>query len=273
MIEVRSLTKRYRDLVAVEDLSFTVRKGEIIGFLGPNGAGKSTTMRILTGFLPATSGTATVAGFDVFEEPLEVKRRIGYLPENPPVYADMTPRAYLRFCAGLKRLARPSMRGEIERVAHLARIEEVMDRVIGNLSKGFRQRVGLAQALLGDPEVLVLDEPTVGLDPLQIREVRELVRGLADRHTVILSTHILPEVAMTCQKILVMNQGRLVDFDTVDGLIAKHLPGRTVTLEDIAFLEEIYGKLVSAPGAPPLGSSSPTGPAGAPAGPPPVATA
>jgi ABC-2 type transport system ATP-binding protein len=228
-----------------------VEKGEIIGFLGPNGAGKSTTMRILTGFLPATAGTAKVAGFDVFEEPLEVKRRIGYLPENPPVYTDMTARAYLAFVAGLKKLPRAEARREIERVAHLAKVEDVMDRVIGNLSKGYRQRVGLAQALLGDPEVLILDEPTVGLDPLQIREVRELVKTLAGRHTVILSTHILPEVAMTCQKVLVINQGRLVDYDTLDGLIAKHLPGRRVTLDDIAFLEEIYGKLIS-PTSPPV---------------------
>src|SRR6266540_584402 len=202
MIEVSHLTKRFRDRVAVQDLSFTVQKGEVVGFLGPNGAGKTTTMRILGGFIPATSGTVKVAGFDVFEEPLEVKRRIGYLPEYPPVYADLTPRAYLAFCAGLKKLARGRVRGEIERVAHLARIEDVLDRVTGNLSKGYRQRVGLAQALLGDPEVLILDEPTVGLDPLQIREVRELVKGLAGKHTLVLSTHILPQVAMTCQKVL-----------------------------------------------------------------------
>jgi ABC-2 type transport system ATP-binding protein len=249
MIEVQNLTKRYRDLVAVDGLSFRVEKGEVVGFLGPNGAGKSTTMRILTGFLPATSGSATVAGFDVFEEPLEVKRRIGYLPENPPVYPDLTPVEYLRFCAGLKGLPRRAVAGEIERVAQLARLEGVMDRLTGSLSKGYRQRLGLAQALLGDPEVLILDEPTVGLDPLQIREVRELVKSLAGRHTVILSTHILPEVAMTCQKVLVVSRGRLVDFDTLDGLIEKHLPGRQVTLEDITFLEEIYSKLVEGPAA------------------------
>ena len=255
MIEVSGLTKRFRDRLAVDDLSFTVQKGEVIGFLGPNGAGKSTTLRMLTGFLPATSGTARVAGFDVFEEPLEVKRRIGYLPENPPVYLDLTPRAYLAFCAGLKKLPRKDVKGEIERVAHLARIEDVLDRVTGNLSKGYRQRVGLAQALLGDPEVLILDEPTVGLDPLQIREVRELVKSLAGRHTLILSTHILSEVAMTCQKVLVLSGGHLVDFDTLDGLIAKHLPGRRVTLDDFAFLEEIYGKLIAPPAsaeAPPI---------------------
>jgi ABC-2 type transport system ATP-binding protein len=257
MIEVSHLSKRYRDIVAVDDLSFTVGRGEIVGFLGPNGAGKTTTMRILTGFIPASEGTVKVAGFDVFEEPLEVKRRIGYLPENPPVHDAMTARSYLRFCAELKALSRAALRSEIDRVASLTGVSGVMDRVIGNLSKGFRQRVGLAQALLGSPEVLVLDEPTVGLDPLQIRETRELVKGLAGKHTVILSTHILPEVAMTCQKILVVNRGRLVDFDTVDGLIARHLPGRRVTLEDIAFLEEIYGKLVSAPAASPLPEAAP----------------
>jgi ABC-2 type transport system ATP-binding protein len=257
MIEVEHLTKRYRDTPAVDDLSFSVAKGEVIGFLGPNGAGKSTTMRILTGFVPATSGSVKVAGFDVFEHPLEVKRRVGYLPEQPPVYADLTPRAYLEFCAGLKDLPRRAVKGEIERVAHQAGIEGVLGRVTGNLSKGYRQRVGLAQALLGDPEVLVLDEPTVGLDPLQIREVRELVRGLAGKHTVILSTHILPEVAMTCEKVLVIHRGRLVDFDTLDGLIAKHLPGRRVTLEDIAFLEEVYGKLVNAPAPAPGATPAP----------------
>jgi len=247
MIEVTDLTKRYRDLVAVDRLSFTVGKGEIVGFLGPNGAGKSTTMRILTGFLPATSGVARVAGFDVFEEPLEAKRRIGYLPEHPPVYADLTVRSYLRFCADLKAVPRQRLRDEIDRVAVRTGVDGVMDRLIGNLSKGFKQRVGLAQALLGDPEVLVLDEPTVGLDPLQIREVRELVKGLAGKHTVILSTHVLPEVALTCEKVLVIDQGRLVDYDTVAGLVAKHLPGRSVTLEDMAFLEEIYSKLVHPP--------------------------
>jgi ABC-2 type transport system ATP-binding protein len=252
MIEVKNLTKRYRDLLAVEDLSFTVQKGEIVGFLGPNGAGKSTTMKILTGFMPASAGTAKVAGFDVFENPLEVKRRVGYLPETPPVYVDMTVAAYLKFCADLKQVEKKVVAVEIERVANLTGVTEVMDRVIGNLSKGFRQRVGLAQALLNDPEVLILDEPTVGLDPLQIREVRSLIKKLAGKHTVILSTHILPEVAMTCQKVLVIHRGKLVDYDTLEGLIAKHLPGRRVTLDDIAFLEEIYGKLVNAPALKPI---------------------
>jgi ABC-2 type transport system ATP-binding protein len=252
MIEVTNLTKRYRELTAVEDLSFTVQKGEIVGFLGPNGAGKSTTMKILTGFIPASSGTAKVAGFDVFESPLEVKRRVGYLPENPPVYTDMTVYAYLKFAAELKGVPRKTIKGEIERVANLTNVSGVMDRVIANLSKGFKQRVGLSQALINDPEVLILDEPTVGLDPIQIREVRELIKSLAGKHTVILSTHILSEVAMTCPKVLVVNRGKLVAYDTLEALIAQHLPGRQVTLDDIAFLDEIYGKLVSGPAASPV---------------------
>jgi ABC-2 type transport system ATP-binding protein len=249
MIEVQGLTKRYRDLTAVDGLTFTVGKGEIVGFLGPNGAGKSTTMRILAGYLPATAGTATVAGFDVFEAPLEVKRRVGYLPEQPPVYADLTVRSQLRFAAALKGVPRRGVAAEIDRVAARAGLEDVLGRTVGNLSKGYRQRVGLAQALVGDPPVLVLDEPTVGLDPLQIREVRALVRSLAGDHTVILSTHVLSEVALTCQKVLVVSRGRLVDYDTLEGLVARHLPGRTITLEDVAFLEEIYGRLLAPPGA------------------------
>ncbi len=250
MIEVSHLTKRYRDLVAVDDLSFTVQKGEIVGFLGPNGAGKSTTMRILTGFVPASEGTAKVAGFDVFEDPLEVKRRIGYLPENPPVHDAMTAKAYLKFCAALKGLPKRAIPGEIERVATLTAVDlGPLTASSATCPRGTSSGWASPRRCSASPEVLVLDEPTVGLDPLQIREVRELVKGLAGKHTVILSTHILPEVAMTCQKVLVINRGRLVDFDTLDGLIAKHLPGRRVTLDDIAFLEEIYGKLVNAPSA------------------------
>jgi ABC-2 type transport system ATP-binding protein len=258
MIEVSHLTKRFRDRLAVDDLSFTVGRGEIVGFLGPNGAGKTTTLRILTGFLPATSGEVKVAGFDVFEAPLEVKRRVGYLPETPPLYDPMTVRRYLRFCAELKGLPRRRIAAEVERVAWATGVAGVMDRLIVNLSKGYRQRVGLAQALTGDPEVLVLDEPTVGLDPLQIREVRELVKGLAGKHTVILSSHLLAEVALTCEKVLVVNQGRLVDLDTLPGLVARHLPGRAVTLEDVAFLEDIYRRIIGPPlpaAAPPQASA------------------
>ena len=245
MIEVSGLTKRFRDRTAVLDLSFSIGRGEVVGLLGPNGAGKTTTLRLLTGFLPATSGSIRIAGFDVFEQPMEARRRIGYLPEVPPLYEAMTVRGQLRFAADLKGLARGLVPGEVERVAGLTGVDGVLDRLTGNLSKGFRQRVGIAQALVGDPDVLILDEPTVGLDPIQIREVRDLVRSLGGRHTVILSSHLLPEVAMTCTKAIVLNEGRLVDYDTLDGLIARHLPGRKVTLDDIAFLEEIFGKLVT----------------------------
>jgi ABC-2 type transport system ATP-binding protein len=245
MIEVSGLTKRFRDRAVVDDLTFSIPRGEVVGLLGPNGAGKTTTLRLLTGFLPATSGTARVAGFDVFEQPMEARRRTGYLPENPPLYDSMTVRGYLRFVGQLKGVARSDLDAEVARVAALTGIAGVIDRLAGNLSKGYRQRAGIAQALLHDPDVLVLDEPTVGLDPIQIREVRDLVRSLGGRHTVLLSSHLLPEVAMTCSKVIVLQGGKLVDFDTLDGLIARHLPGRRVTLDEISFLEEIFGKLVT----------------------------
>jgi ABC-2 type transport system ATP-binding protein len=236
MIEVKNLTKRYRDRAAIEDLSFQVDEGEILGFLGPNGAGKTTTMRVLAGFLPATSGSARVAGFDVFEQPLETKRRIGYLPEQPPVYTDMTVGAYLKFCAEIKGAPRKAIKSEVERVATLTRIADVMGRVIGNLSKGYRQRVGLAQAILNSPPVLILDEPTVGLDPLQIIEVRELIKDLSKtrKHTIILSTHILQEVTETCRKALVINNGKLVAYETLEGLRAKYAEGDQTSLEQIS---------------------------------------
>jgi len=241
VIQVEQLTKRYRDLVAVDGLTFEVKKGEILGFLGPNGAGKSTTMKILTGFMPATSGTAKVAGFDVFEHPLEVKRRVGYLPENPPVYPEMTVHAYLRFVAELKGVAGRAIGGELERVAHLTSVAAVMDRLISNLSKGYRQRVGLAQAIVGNPEVLVLDEPTSGLDPQQIREVRELIRGLAGQHTIILSTHTLPEVTAMCDRALIIRGGRMVACDTLENLHRAHQ-----TDDGQTSLEEIFIRLTSA---------------------------
>jgi ABC-2 type transport system ATP-binding protein len=233
MIEVTRLTKRYRDRVAVDDLTFSVPEGEVLGFLGPNGAGKSTTMKILTGYLPATSGTVKVAGFDVFEEPYEVKRRIGYLPETPPLYPEMTVRGYLRFVASIKGVRRGQMAAELERVAHATGIAEVMDRLIQNLSKGFRQRVGVAQALLGNPPVLILDEPTEGLDPSQRAEVRQLIKGLAGQHTVILSTHLLSEVTMTCERVLIINQGRMVAFDEIRNLAHALGQGDQTSLEDI----------------------------------------
>jgi ABC-2 type transport system ATP-binding protein len=233
MIEVTGLTKRYRDRVAVEDLSFTVPEGEILGFLGPNGAGKSTTMKILTGYLPATSGTVKVAGFDVFEEPYEVKRRIGYLPETPPLYPEMTVRGYLKFVASIKGVRRGQLATELERVSHSTGVSEVMDRLIQNLSKGYRQRVGVAQALLGNPPVLILDEPTEGLDPSQRAEVRHLIKGLAGQHTVILSTHILSEVTVTCERVLILNQGRMVAFDEIRNLAHALGQGDQTSLEDI----------------------------------------
>ena len=233
MIEVTGLSKRYRERVAVEDLTFTVPEGEILGFLGPNGAGKSTTMKILTGYLPASSGTVKVAGFDVFEEPYEVKRRIGYLPETPPLYPEMTVRGYLKFVASIKGVRRGQMATELERVAHGTGVAEVMDRLIQNLSKGFRQRVGIAQALLADPPVLILDEPTEGLDPNQRADVRQLIKGLSGKHTVILSTHLLSEVTMTCERVLILNQGRMVAFDEIKNLAHALGQGDQTSLEDI----------------------------------------
>jgi ABC-2 type transport system ATP-binding protein len=241
MIEVQNLTKRYRERVAVDRLNFSVAEGQILGFLGPNGAGKSTTMKILTGFLPPSEGSARVAGFDVFEQPLEVKRRIGYLPETPPLYPEMTVVGYLKFVASLKGLPGRGVRAEVERVAGLTGLSDVMGRVIQNLSKGYRQRVGIAQALLGSPPVLILDEPTEGLDPAQRAEVRTLIKGLAGKHTVILSTHILPEVTMTCEKVLIINQGRVVAYDEIRKLARVH-GGQA---ENVS-LEEIFIKLTAA---------------------------
>jgi ABC-2 type transport system ATP-binding protein len=233
MIEVQHLTKRYRDRTAIDGLSFSVKEGEILGFLGPNGAGKSTTMKILTGFLPPSEGTARVAGFDVSAQPLEVKRRIGYLPETPPLYPEMTVRGYLKFVASLKRLPGHGLKAEVERVAGLTGVTDVMDRVIQNLSKGYKQRVGIAQALLGSPPVLILDEPTEGLDPAQRAEVRALIKGLAGKHTLILSTHILPEVTMTCEKVLIINQGKMVAYDEIRKLATVHGQAESASLEEI----------------------------------------
>jgi ABC-2 type transport system ATP-binding protein len=210
MIEVANLSKRYGELTAVKDVSFTAAPGQICGFLGPNGAGKTTTMRIITGFLPATSGTVRVDGFDVFEQSSEVRRRIGYLPENPPLYNDMAVASYLRFVARLKGLARSAVPDAVERVLGTCGLAGVQDRLLGHLSKGYRQRVGLAQALIHDPPVLILDEPTIGLDPRQIIEIRTLIRTLGGQRTVVLSTHILPEVAQVCDKVVIINDGCIV---------------------------------------------------------------
>ncbi len=205
MIEVESLTKRYGRATAVDGVSFRVERGEILGFLGPNGAGKTTTMRILTCYLPPTEGTARVAGYDVFAQPMEVKRRVGYLPETPPLYPDMSVRDYLEFCARIKGVPGKERRGRVADAIEKCRVGDVRDKLIAKLSKGYRQRVGLAQAILHNPDVLILDEPTSGLDPKQIIETRELIRSLAGSHTVILSTHILPEVSMTCGRVVIIN--------------------------------------------------------------------
>lgn len=218
MIEVEQLTKRYGSIRAIDNVSFRVEKGEILGFLGPNGAGKTTTMRILTCFLPATEGTARVAGFDVFNQPMEVKRRIGYLPENPPIYNEMTVDSYLDFVAKIKGVDSASRKQRIEEVKDRVSIKEYSRTLIKNLSKGYKQRVGIAQALVHDPEVLILDEPTIGLDPNQISEVRQLIKSLGGTHTIILSTHILPEVSMTCQRVVIIAQGKIAAVDTPENL-------------------------------------------------------
>ncbi len=221
MIEVTDLKKSYGRFDAVSGVSFTVGQGEILGFLGPNGAGKTTTMRILTGYLPATSGRVTVAGHDVFKSPLEAKRRVGYLPELPPVYPDLDVTSFLDFCARIKGVPAAHRKARIDRAIEKTRLGEVRTKIIGRLSKGFRQRVGIAQAILADPPVLILDEPTAGLDPQQIIETRELIKSLGGDHTIILSTHILPEVSMTCQRVVIISKGRVVAEDTPQNLTAR----------------------------------------------------
>ena len=218
MITVKNLTKRYARTVAVDHISFEVQKGQIVGFLGPNGAGKTTTMRILTCFLPPTDGSANVAGFDVLEKPMEVKKRIGYLPETPPLYPEMEVWEYLTFVGRLKGMSGPSLAKRVNEVSERCAIDDVRIKLISKLSKGYRQRVGLAQAIIHNPDVLILDEPTAGLDPKQIIETRELIRSLAGDHTIILSTHILPEVEQTCEQVIIINKGKLVATDSVHNL-------------------------------------------------------
>ena len=218
MIEVKDLVKQYGDHLAVDHLSFTVEEGHIYGFLGPNGAGKSTTMNMMTGYIGATEGSIMINGHDMMENPEEAKKCIGYLPEQPPLYMDMTPREYLRFAAELKGIAKDQIETSVKEVMEATGIAEVADRLMKNLSKGYKQRVGLAQALLGYPEVIILDEPTVGLDPAQIIEIRELIRGLGKKHTVILSSHILSEISAVCDDVLILSHGRLVACDTTDNL-------------------------------------------------------
>lgn len=218
MIEAVHLTKVFDSTPAVTDVSFTVEKGEVLGFLGPNGAGKTTTMRVLTGYLPPTSGTARVAGYDILKESLEVRKRIGYMPENPPLYDEMTVSSFLRFIARIKRVPKSKEKQQLDYALQRCSLESVSGRLIGHLSRGYRQRVGLAQALIHDPEVLILDEPTIGLDPTQIIEIRQLIKGLAGAHTVILSSHILPEVEQTCGRVVIINQGKIVAIDTPEKL-------------------------------------------------------
>ncbi len=224
MIDVVHLTKYYGPMAAIQDVTFSVEKGAIVGFLGPNGAGKTTAMRILACYMPASSGTARVAGYDVFEQSLEVRRRIGYLPENVPLYSDLPVAAYLEFVAEVKGLGRADRRRRVGEVMERCLVADVRDRLIGRLSKGYRQRVGLAQALIGDPDVLILDEPTIGLDPKQIVEIRALIKSLAGEHTVILSTHILPEVSMVCEGVVIIHRGRIVASGSLDRLMDELSP-------------------------------------------------
>jgi len=248
MIQVENVTKRYGPTLAVSDLSFEVQKGEILGFLGPNGAGKTTTMRIITGYLPATEGRVRVGGFNVAEDPLEVKRRIGYLPELPPVYPDMTVTEYLAFVGRIKGVARADLKTRVDEVSEKTAVTDVRDRQIGKLSKGYRQRVGLAQAIIHNPDVLILDEPTAGLDPKQIIETRELIRGLAGQHTIVLSTHILPEVSKVCQRVVVINSGRIAAVGTPDELIHRLQGYETVLVTAEGPKPEIKGKLQAVAG-------------------------
>lgn len=248
MIEVRNLTKDYGSRRAIDALNFSVNKGEVVGFLGPNGAGKSTTMKIITGFMAPSSGQALVAGFDVFENPLEVKRRIGYLPENPPVYGDMFVKEYLEFVANLKGVEKTRISNLVKQSIEKTNLGQVQNRLIQNLSKGFRQRVGIAQALVSDPDVLILDEPTVGLDPKQVAEIRDLIKELRGQHTIVLSTHILPEVEATCERIIIINQGKIVAQESLSNIGAMTKGSRQVTFKVRRQVDELISRLASMPG-------------------------
>jgi ABC-2 type transport system ATP-binding protein len=248
VIEVQHLTKRYGPVTAVDDISFRVERGEILGFLGPNGAGKTTTMRILTGYMPATEGKAIVAGFDVFDQPVEAKRRTGYLPETPPLYPDMSVLEYLQFVAKVKGVAGSERRERIQTVMRRTRIDDMANRLCAKLSKGYKQRVGLAQALIHNPDVLILDEPTAGLDPKQIIETRQLIKELAGDHTIVLSTHILPEVSQTCQRVVIINKGRVVAVDTPENLTARLRGSETMYVQVDAMGADAASALQRVPG-------------------------
>jgi gliding motility-associated transport system ATP-binding protein len=248
LIEVQDLTKSFGDKTAVDHVSFKVNKGEILGFLGPNGAGKTTTMRMLTGFMPATSGTALIGGFDVSTDSLEVRRRIGYLPENPPLYTDMSVHAYLDFVARIKIVPAEKRESLIADAIKKTSLEDKRDELIKRLSRGYKQRVGIAQALVHDPDVIILDEPTVGLDPKQIIEVRHLIKGLAGNHTIILSTHILPEVSMTCDRVVIINKGKIAAVDTPANLTSQLKGGQRVHIEVQADEKSARAALQEIPG-------------------------
>jgi ABC-2 type transport system ATP-binding protein len=248
VIEVQHVTKRYGRVTAVDDVSFRVERGEILGFLGPNGAGKTTTMRILTGYMPPTEGRATVAGFDVFDQPIEAKRRTGYLPETPPLYPDMTVREYLDFVARIKGVPPKERKQRVASVMERTHVADMATRHCAKLSKGYRQRVGLAQALIHNPEVLILDEPTAGLDPKQIIETRDLIRSLGGDHTIVLSTHILPEVSQTCQRVVIINRGRVVAVDTPENLTARLKGAETMYVQVDAAGADAAAALTAIPG-------------------------
>jgi ABC-2 type transport system ATP-binding protein len=248
VIEVEHVSKVYNGRKAVDNVSFKAEKGEVLGFLGPNGAGKTTTMRILTCYMPATEGTAKIAGYDVFEESIEVRKRIGYLPENPPVYPEMTVDSYLHFVARIKGTSSNQRKSQVAESIERCNLGDVQNRIIGRLSKGYKQRVGLAQALLNNPEVLILDEPTIGLDPKQIHEVRALIKSLASSHTVILSTHILPEVSMTCNRVVIINKGKLVAIDTPEGLARQMKGAERISITVDGPIEAVHEKILAMDG-------------------------
>jgi ABC-2 type transport system ATP-binding protein len=248
MIKVCNVTKRYPARVAVDDISFEVERGEIVGFLGPNGAGKTTTMRMLTGYLAMNAGTIEVAGYDIAKHPQEVRRRIGYLPESCPLYPEMRVDEYLRFRAELKGVKAPARKAKVNEVKEQCGLSDVGKRIIGQLSKGYRQRVGLADTLVHDPDLLVLDEPTVGLDPYQIRQVRELIKQLSERHTILLSTHILPEVEAICERIMIINEGKIVASDTEQNLHRKLHANSVIEMEVMADKDDAVTKISSMEG-------------------------
>ena len=247
MISVENLSKTYSGFRAVQGISFHVNKGEIVGFLGPNGAGKSTTMKILSGYLPPTDGKINIAGFDVVTESIEVRKRIGYMPENVPLYTDMRVNEFLKFRAELKKVARRKIKERVETVKHLCHLKDVENKIIGTLSKGYRQRVGLADAMVHDPDLLILDEPTIGLDPNQIRSVRDLIKELGKHHTILLSTHILSEVELTCNRVLVINRGRIEASDTPANLTKLVRGGGSIVLEVKAPALDVTNKLEALP--------------------------